>query len=88
MSVHLVCSDLLSDRILARLAVAWSDNEGAELQLIPFIDSVQVAVDADPTLGLGGDVDARVESGDGGWVDIAGVTYRIMDFMITVSDTV
>jgi len=72
-------------RILHRLVVRWQDNEQAEQEIIPFVDSVPEAVADDPQLG------GRLTSGyaeikecDAGWVTIAGVEYRMLDFYATV----
>jgi hypothetical protein len=74
-------------RILHRLAVRWTDNEMAEEQILPFVDSVPEAVEADPHLG------SRLTSGyaeinecEAQWMDVAGVEYRILDFYSTVID--
>ena len=67
-------------RILHRIVFAWVDNEGAELELIPYVDSVPAAVKADPHLG-GRIVSGYAEINDiqGGWVTIGSVEYRVLD---------
>ena len=67
-------------RILHRIVFAWQDNEGAEIQLIPYVDSVPAAVKADPHLG-GRIVSGYAEIDDiqGGWVTIGGTEYRVLD---------
>jgi len=72
-------------RILHRLVVRWQDNEGAELEIIPYVDSIPAAVDADNHLG------GRLTSGyavideiEAVWVEISNVTYRALDFYSTV----
>lgn len=74
-------------RILHRLLVPWQDNEQAEIQVEPFVDSVVDAIDADPTLG-GVLVKGLVQITDieALWVTIAGVEYRALDFYSLVVD--
>ena len=74
-------------RILHRLLVPWQDNEQAEIQIEPFVDSVVDAIDADPTLG--GVITsglAQIEEVEALWVTIAGVEYRALDFYSLVID--
>ena len=74
-------------RILHRLLVPWQDNEQAEVQIMPFVDSVVDAIDADPTLG-GVLVKglAQITDIEALWVTIAGVEYRALDFYSLVID--
>ena len=74
-------------RILHRLLVPWQDNEQAEVQIMPFVDSVVDAIDADPTLG-GVLVKglAQITDIEALWVTIAGVEYRALDFYSLVVD--
>lgn len=72
-------------RILHRVAIQWQDNEEAELEAIPLVDSIPAAVQADPHLG------GRLVSGlaeinecEPGWAEIDGVEYRLLDFYSTV----
>jgi hypothetical protein len=72
-------------RIQHRLLVRWQDNEQAEIEAQPYVDSIPAAVRADPHLG------GRLTSGyaqitecQAGWVTIAGVEYRSLDFISTV----
>ena len=72
-------------RILHRLVVRWQDNEQAEQEIIPYVDSIPAAVEADPHLG------GRLTSGyaeitecQAGWITVAGVEYRNLDFYATV----
>jgi hypothetical protein len=67
-------------RILHRIVFVWQDNEGAELELIPYVDLAPAAVRADPHLG------GRIVSGyaeivrvEGGWVTIGNIEYRVLD---------
>lgn len=75
-------------RILHRLCFRWQDNQQAEQELIPFVNSVPAAVDADPQLGnrlrgngagyIGGM--ARIAECKATFVSIGGVVYRALDF--------
>ncbi len=67
-------------RILLRVVLLWQDNEQAEAELSPFVESIPAAVRADPHLG------GRLTSGyaeinelEGGWVTIGNVEYRVLD---------
>lgn len=71
--------------VTARVVVLWQDNEEAEAQIAPFVDSIVDAVWADPMLG-GKANSARVTNVSGGFIDATGVTYRSMDFTITVKE--
>jgi len=71
--------------VTIRVAVRWQDNEMAEVQMMPYVDSVPAAILADPQLG------GRIPSGmamvtdaEGGFVTIAGVEYRVVDFTANV----
>ncbi len=72
-------------RIVHRIVFAWQDNEGAELEVIPYVDSVPAAVRADPHLG-GRIVSgyAEIDEYTGGWVTIGGIEYRVLDFSARV----
>ena len=68
-------------RILHRLCVRWQDNERAEQEIIPFVNSIPDAVADDPQLG------GRLTRGyawiveiEAAWVTISGVEYRAVDF--------
>ena len=72
-------------RILHRLVVRWQENELAEEQIIPYVDSIPEAVDADPHLGgalISGY--AEIDECDAVWVTVAGIEYRALDFYSTV----
>jgi hypothetical protein len=74
-------------RILHRLLVPWQDNEQAEIQIMPFVDSIVDALDADPTLG--GVITsgyAQITDIEALWVTIGGVEYRALDFYSLVID--
>lgn len=74
-------------RILHRLLVPWQDNEQAELQIMPFVDSIPDALDANPTLnGTITSGYAQITDIEALWVTIAGVEYRALDFYSLVVD--
>lgn len=67
--------------ILHRLLFRWQDNERAEQELIPFVDSLPAAVHADRRLG--GAITngmAHISNAEAVYVDIGGVRYRALDF--------
>jgi len=67
-------------RLLHRLVFRWQDREQCEVEMMPFVDSLPAAVEADPHLG--GRISsglARIEHIDAVWVRIANVTYRALD---------
>jgi len=72
-------------RVIHRLLVRWQDNEGAEEEIIPFVNSIPDAVEADPQLG-GRLTDGygEITEGNAGFVTVAGVEYRSVDFIATV----
>lgn len=69
----------------ARLVIKWTDNEGAEAQLEPYVNAIPAAIDADPSLGnvlqLGR---AKVERGSFGWLTIGSAQFRVGDFRLNV----
>lgn len=71
-------------RVLNRIIFRWQDNEQAELELIPFVNSVPAAIDADAKLG------GRVDSGLARVTDIQavfvtiGALYRALDIYTEV----
>lgn len=74
-------------RILHRLVFKWLDNEQAEQELMPFVDSVPASVRADPHLGgrITSGV-AVIEEGFAVFVVIGGTMYRALDFYSSVLD--
>lgn len=72
-------------RIMHRMLFRWQDVEQAEIEILPFVDSIPLAVEADPHLG-GAIVSgfAEINEMNAGWVDIAGTTYRTLDFISDV----
>lgn len=76
-----------SYRILFRLCFAWQENEYAEQQLQPFVDSVVTAVASN--LQLNGTItngqamlDDTEDAIQGVFVNIGDVQYRALDFYI------
>lgn len=77
-------------RKLIRLIVLWQDNEKAEQKVIPFVNAIPAALDADPQLG------GRIERGFArvspdadaiaGFVRIGGVMYRSLDIFADIVD--
>lgn len=67
---------------LIRVCVRWQDNQAAELELAPFVDSIPDAFDAagshlNNTIPSG---QATLSDGSGGFVTIDGTEYRCIDF--------
>lgn len=71
--------------VTVRLIVRWQDNEQAEAQAMPYVDSIVDAIRGDPTLGAKANY-ARVTKIEGAWVTIAGVEYRAIDFTVRVKE--
>jgi hypothetical protein len=70
---------------LHRLIFRWQDNERAEQELIPYVDSLPAAIHADRYLGgVLHSGEASIESVEGVFVTIGGVLYRALDFHATV----
>jgi len=72
-------------RTLHRLCFRWQDNERAEEELIPYVNSIPDAVAADPHLG--GVLTAgyaEINEIEAAWVTIGGIEYRVLDFYSTV----
>jgi hypothetical protein len=70
--------------VLHRLLFRWTDNAQAEVELIPYVNSVPAVIDADPTLGgvLGTGTTsgyARVTSINAVFVVIGQTLYRALD---------
>jgi len=79
--------------VLCRLLIRYQDNEKAEWELIPFVNSIAAAIDADPQLGgriprgyarVNPDRDARA------WFPRVGgtnpITYRGLDVYVDIVD--
>jgi hypothetical protein len=72
-------------RIQHRMVFHWQDFEQAELEIIPFVDAIPLAVEADPHLGgvlVSGY--AEINECDAGWINVGGVEYRILDFYSSI----
>ena len=66
-------------RVMHRLLIAWQDNEQAETELVSFVNAIPEAVFAgQATICPHGY--SYVRDMDAGWVDVAGQTYRSLDF--------
>lgn len=64
-----------------RIAVKWTDNERAEQELALLVNQVPMAIEADQQLGLQR-VIVAVTDGQAQYMDISGVTYRVLDLLI------
>lgn len=71
--------------LMHRLCFEWQDQEAAELQLMPFIDSIPAVIEADPKLG--GVLDsgqptnrAKIYTARGGFISVSGSVLRVVDF--------
>lgn len=77
-------------RVLCRLCVRWQDNEKAEWELIPFVNSIPAAIDQDPTLGgaitRGFASVAEDANAIAGFVRIGGTMYRSLDVYVDIVD--
>jgi hypothetical protein len=85
-------------RVLMRVAVQFQDNQAAEDQLAPFVDSVPAAFAASGVdengnsyASLGGRVNvavvAEITSGEGGgFHSIAGTVHRTVTFLLDITD--
>lgn len=76
-------------RLLIRLCLLWQDNEQAERELEPYINSIPAALAADRQLSgalTSGLVDMDSLTIDGGFARIAGIVVRTADFYIEVVD--
>lgn len=70
-------------RIRSRLCIRWQNPEQAEATLIALVNAIPVAIDQDRRLG-GVVRNARVQTGDAGWVTIGQIDYRTVDFWVEV----
>ncbi len=66
----------LTYRVLHRLCFRWVDNEQAEQEVIPFVNSVPKALDS---IGISAG-DIVVTNVDAGWMSIGDTLYRTLDF--------
>ncbi len=72
-------------RTLHRLCFRWQDNEQAEKELIPFLNTLPDSVKANPRLG-GRCLWAAVPECQGVFVTIGGTVYRALDFYSQVTE--
>ena len=72
-------------RVMHRLLFKWQENEQSELELIPYVNSIPEAVFASTTLN-GGALKSYVTNIDAGWVDVANVQYRSLDFFTETTE--
>lgn len=74
-------------RILNRIVFQWVDNEKAEEELMPYVDSVPLAVEADPQLGgIISSGFAKMPEVVAVFVSIGGTLYRALDCYAEVTD--
>lgn len=74
-------------RIRLRACFKWQDNEFAEEELMPFVNSISKAIDNDPWLaGMMDRGGASVPDGDALYVTIGGTLYRCLDTFVSVYD--
>jgi len=77
-------------RVLARAVFLWQDNQKSEHELIPFVNSIAAAIDADPEMGgrvTRGSVQVDPDqSARGGWVPIGDILYRVLDVFIDITE--
>lgn len=71
-------------RIRARLCIPWVDNQAAERQIEPYVNSIPACILASPRLGFLTAGYAWVDEGESGFRDIAGTTMRCVDFFVNV----
>jgi hypothetical protein len=64
-----------------RLCVLTQDPQAAEEVVVDFVNSLPAALTALPRRGLVESGDMQITRGDAGWVDLAGITYRVVDFV-------
>lgn len=70
--------------IRARLCIRWQDNQAAEREVEPYVNSIPACVTAAPYLGFLTQGYAGLSSGESGFRQIAGADYRAIDFMFDV----
>lgn len=71
-------------RIKCRLCIRWQDNERAEREVEPYVNSVPACITAAPRLGFLTAGYAIMPELESGWRDIAGTTMRVVDFIADV----
>jgi hypothetical protein len=73
--------------VLCRLCIRWVDNEMAEQELMPFVNSVPAAIEAPSAGQLHGTLlhgAVAVNRVEAVFVSIGGVLYRALDFYVDV----
>lgn len=73
-------------RIRARLCIKWQDNEFAEHEMMPFVNSISKVIHTDPWLAGAMHRGGSVPSGEALYVTIGGVLYRCLDTFVSVYD--
>lgn len=84
----------VSYSILVRVCFLWLDNEQAEKEILPFLNSIPACIDHDPRLAtmLNGDNAgylgglAFIGSSQGVFVTIGKTQYRAIDFQLTAHE--
>jgi hypothetical protein len=76
--------DTVTYRTQHFLCVDWGDPQGAEDQLVAFVDSIPAAIRRDRTLG-GRVRNATITGGDTDWPVIGGIEVRALKFMSEVT---
>lgn len=71
-------------RLIVRVAVPWTQNERAEEQLSPYIDSVPAALRA--ARNPGGATLTTYTGYSAGFWQVSGITWRVCDFRVTALD--
>lgn len=66
------------------LCIRWQDNERAEREIEPYVNSIPASVSATPYLGFLQAGYASMSGAKSGFKDIAGTTMRIVEFMADV----
>ena len=72
-------------RVTVRLVTRWQENDQAEAEILPYVDSIVDAIRAAPMLG-GAAYNAWVSEIEGLWVTIGGIEYRAVDFTVRVKE--
>ena len=74
-------------RKVIRLLIRWQDNERAEQELVPFVDSIPAKVVDTKFLGDRIRIDVSTEApAIAGFVRIGGTMYRSLDVYVDITD--
>lgn len=75
-------------RLMHRLVLLWQDNQQAEIELMPYVDSIPATINGST---LGRRLNDRLTAGlaiiseaRAGYIQVSGVWYRSLDFFSTV----